>query len=216
MKVDKIEIQKNNKEKANIFIDGKYSFSITLNGLLDAGIHEGDELTEEAIETIRLKDAPGLAFLKAIDIASYSMKTEKELIKKLKEKKFPDEAINAAVIKMKEYGYIDDSSYASSYITSRAIPNGWGEQKIISMLLQKGIDMEVIKEKIDEAFTDDIKIQAALEVAKKYAARLDGVEPKKARQKLYQHLASKGYKYDIIKSVCNEIMSNNKNDFEDY
>lgn len=212
MKIDKIEIQKNNKEKANIYVDGKYSFSMTLNGLLDSKLHEGDELAEDQIEMLKNSDAPALAVLKSIDIISYSMKTEKELIRKLKEKKFSDEAINHAVEKMKEYGYIDDRAYTVSYINSRAIPNGWGEQKIISMLLQKGIEMEIIKEKLEEAYPEDKETEIALKVAKKYFAKISSEDPKKARQKLYGHMAARGYKYDIIKHVCRNIFNSDEFD----
>lgn len=212
MKIDKIEVQKNNKEKVNIYADGKYAFSLTFNGLLESKIHEGDELTEEQAEKIKNKDAPGLATLKAIDILSYSMKTEKELIRKLKEKKFPDEAILHAVEKMKTYGYIDDSAYVSSYITSKAIPNNWGEQKIISMLLQKGVDINVIKEKMEEVYSDDDKLSSATRAAEKYARKLSGIDSKKAKQKLYQHLMSKGYKYDVIKQVCRKVLEGGDDD----
>lgn len=212
MTVTRIEIQKRNKEKANIHIDGKFAFSLTVNGLLECGLKEGDEITPDDIEKIRGEDEPSLAVLQAINIISYSMRTEKELRQKLRDKKFSDSAIEYAIQKVKGYGYIDDLSYATSYIQSKAMPNGWGEQKIISMLLQKGIDMQVIKDKIAECYSEEDMENNAMNVAKKYFLRLRGEDTRKNKQKLYGYLISKGFKYNIASSVCRKIFDDD-NDY---
>lgn len=167
MIITKIEIQKRNKEKANIHIDGKYAFSLTVNGLLECGLKEGSEISIDDIEKIRGEDEPSLAVMQALNTISHSMKTERELRQKLKDKKFSDAAIEHAIQKVKNYGYIDDSSYVVSYIQSKAMPNGWGEQKIISMLLKKGIDMQLVKDKIAECYSEEDMEDNAMNVAKK-------------------------------------------------
>lgn len=205
MIITKIEIQKRNKEKANIHIDGKYAFSLTVNGLLECGLKEGSEISIDDIEKIRGEDEPSLAVMQALNTISHSMKTERELRQKLKDKKFSDAAIEHAIQKVKNYGYIDDSSYVVSYIQSKAMPNGWGEQKIISMLLKKGIDMQLVKDKIAECYSEEDMEDNAMNVAKKYYAKLKGEDSRKNKQKLYGHLISKGFKYDIASSVCRKL-----------
>ena len=184
MVVTKIEIQKRNKEKVNIYVDDKYSFSLTLNGLVESGLKEKVNISEEEINALKIKDEPKLAVQQALNILSYSMKTESELVRKLTEKGFSEKAINYAVEKLKGYKYLDDSVYVSMYITTRAIPNNWGDQKIISNLLQKGVDINLIKEKINELYSYD---------------------EKKKKQKLYRYLTSKGYSYDLISSTISSI-----------
>lgn len=206
MKITKVEVQKNNKEKVNVFVDDKYSFSVTFNGLIEYGISKGDEITDEEIEEIKRKDSPALAVMQAANIISYAQRTEKELERKLRDKKFNDDAIEYAINKMKGYGYIDDDAYVTSFISSKAIPNHWGEQKIISSLLQKGISIELIKEKIEECFSDDIRLESATEAAKKYLPKIEKYDERKKQQKLYQHLISKGFKYDIVSQVCKKVI----------
>lgn len=205
MIITKIEIQKRNKEKANIHIDGKYAFSLTVNGLLECGLKEGSEISIDDIEKIRGEDEPSLAVIQALNTISHSMKTERELRQKLKDKKFSDAAIEHAIQKVKNYGYIDDSSYVVSYIQSKAMPNGWGEQKIISMLLKKGVDMQLVKDKIAECYSEEDMEDNAMNVARKYYAKLKGEDSRKNKQKLYGHLISKGFKYDIASSVCRKL-----------
>lgn len=207
MVITKIELQKRNKEKANIHIDGKYAFSLTVNGLLECGLKEGSEISIDDIEKIRGEDEPSLAVMQALNTISHSMKTERELRQKLKDKKFSDAAIEHAIQKVKNYGYIDDSSYVVSYIQSKAMPNGWGEQKIISMLLKKGIDMQLVKDKIAECYSEEDMEDNAMNVARKYYAKLKGEDSRKNKQKLYGHLISKGFKYDIASSVCRKLFN---------
>lgn len=208
MVITKIELQKRNKEKANIHIDGKYAFSITVNGLLECGLKEGSEISTDDIEKIRGEDEPSLAVMEALNIISYSMKTERELRQKLRDKKYSDAAIEHAIQKAKKYGFIDDASYVASYIQSKAMPNGWGEQKIISMLLKKGVDMQLIKDKIAECYSEEDREDNAMNVARKYYTKLKGEDSRKNKQKLYGHLISKGFKYDIASSVCRKLFDN--------
>lgn len=206
MIITKIEIQKRNKEKVNIYVDDKYSFSLTVNGLIDSKIKEKEEITQEKIEQLKRKDSPQLALIQASNILSYTMNTERDLRMKLKKKGFDDEAIDFAVEKMKSCGYVNDENYATAYIETRAIPEGWGEQKIIANLLKKGIDISIIKEKIAELYTDDKKKELVLDIASKYLKKIEKEEYFKKKQKLYRHLASKGYSYDLINFACNELL----------
>lgn len=205
MVVTKIEIQKRNKEKVNIYVDDKYSFSLTLNGFVESGLKEKANISEEEINALKIKDEPKLAVQQALNILSYSMKTESELVRKLTEKGFSEKAVNYAVEKLKGYKYLDDSVYVSMYITTRAIPNNWGDQKIISNLLQKGVDINLIKEKINELYSYDEKKDSIKKVAEKYYQKLKDDDEKKKKQKLYRYLASKGYSYDLISSTISSL-----------
>lgn len=211
MKVTKIETQKRNKEKVNIYVDNKYLFSLTLNGLLASHLKEGSEITDSQIEELKIEDEPKLAFQHALNIISYSMKTEFELVKKLREKEFSEPAIEQAVQKLKGYKYIDDDIYVTMYIKTKAIPNNWGEQKIISKLLQKGVDINLIKQKIEELYSYDEKKNAITKVAEKYVEKLPIDEDiLKKKQKLYRYLAGKGYSYELISSTVSSILGNNE------
>lgn len=211
MKVTKIETQKRNKEKVNIYVDNKYLFSLTLNGLLASHLKEGSEITDSQIEELKIEDEPKLAFQHALNIISYSMKTEFELVKKLREKEFSEPSIEQAVQKLKGYKYIDDDIYVTMYIKTKAIPNNWGEQKIISKLLQKGVDINLIKQKIEELYSYDEKKNAITKVAEKYVEKLPIDEDiLKKKQKLYRYLAGKGYSYELISSTVSSILGNNE------
>lgn len=206
MKITKIETQKKNSEKANIYVDDKFSFSITLNGLVEYGLCEGLEVSNEQIERIKEKDEPKLAFLQSLCIISYGMKTESELKKKLREKKFSDTAIEYAIESMKSYSYINDEEYVKSYLSSRAIPQHWGKQKIVGNLLQKGVPMEIIKEGMS-LYDEEMQKESVLIVAEKYCRAFGDMDKRKKKEKLYRHLASKGFSYDLISYAISKTLS---------
>jgi regulatory protein len=63
--VTALEIQKRNKERVNIFIDGEYAFSLNL---MDAArLRKGQVLSETEINALRGEDA----VIQAVDSASH-------------------------------------------------------------------------------------------------------------------------------------------------
>lgn len=214
MKITKIERQKRNEEKVNVYVDEKYRFSMTLNSLLGIdGIKVGDEITEDDIMRLQQKDEGQLALLKVFDIVSRSLQTEYNIRKKLIEKKFSDEAIDYAIEKAKGYNYINDETYVKSFVQYRAIPNKWGEKKVLQELYLKGIDRQFAEPIVKEYCEDYIMFENACALAKKKLNSLKGLEEYKQRNKIYYYLSMKGYSYDIISSVLNKIFEEGAEDF---
>ena len=68
---------------------------------------------------------------------------------------------------------------------------------------------------LDEAISEidyNAEFENALYLAQKRYDRVKNEDPKKAYAKIANHLAYKGFNYDIIKSVLNKIFKNNYND----
>lgn len=207
MKVTDFSVQKNNEEKMNIFVDGEYRFSVSMDAFLNFGIRKEMEITEEQIKEIMEADSVKLAYLQILTTLKYGMKTEKEMSDKLRSKGYSEEAIISAIEKAKEYNYINDDYYIECYMRSKAIPSKWGEQKIISNLYQKGIEVNVIKEKLQEIYSEDDKYNNAYSLAQKKLTTIKEEDINKKKQKLNAFLLGRGYKYDIISKVINELFS---------
>ena len=144
MEITSYEKQKHNKEKINVFVDGEYSFSISINGWTKNFLYIGKVLTNQEINEIKENDGKELALNKTLRILERGLKTESEIRKKLKEKEFVDNDIEYAITRAKEYGYINDEYYVKCYILERAKQNKWGSNKVLSNLLKKGINKELI------------------------------------------------------------------------
>ena len=213
MKITDYKIQKNNEEKMNVYVDGEYKFSMSVDSFLSEGLYKGLEITEEQIEEIKVRDGSKLAYIQIVSTLNYGMKTEKEMIDKLKEKGYEEDAIQKAIMKAKDYNLINDDYYIELYIKTKAIPAKWGEQKKIRNLYKKGININDIKLKITEMYDEEDKYDNAYSLAIKKLKTIKEADINKKKQKLNQFLLGKGYSYEIVSKVIKNILNDEESDY---
>lgn len=205
-KITKIEIQKRNKERVNLFLDDEYAFSLSAELVYKEGLKINAEIDSEKLKV--LAEHEGLLRCKesALRIIERSYKTEKEVRDKLKLKGYEDISINKSVEFLKEYNFLNDIKYAKAFISDKL--NSSGSQKIKYALTQKGISKDIIDEELSKLNKDNEK-DAAFNIAKKKFHILKKKENDnyKISGKLYRYLVSKGYGYDVINDVVKEVMS---------
>lgn len=205
-KITKIEIQKRNKERVNLFLDDEYAFSLSAELVYKEGLKVNAEIDSEKLKV--LAEHEGLLRCKesALRIIERSYKTEKEVRDKLKLKGYEDISINKSVEFLKEYNFLNDIKYAKAFISDKL--NSSGSQKIKYALTQKGISKDIIDEELSKLNKDNEK-DAAFNIAKKKFHILKKKENDnyKISSKLYRYLVSKGYGYDVINDVVKEVMS---------
>ena len=90
--------------------------------------------------------------------------------------------------------------------------NKCGKNKIKQNLYNKGIDSESISEAISN-IDYNTEFENAMYLAKKRYDRIKNDDKRKIYQKLSQHLAYKGFSYDIIKSVLNKLLNFDEYDY---
>lgn len=73
-----------------------------------------------------------------------------DIRQKLLRLKFPDEATDEIISKLKKEKYIDENRFARSFINDKLRFNKWGKAKIETALRQKRVPSEII----DEAFSE--------------------------------------------------------------
>ena len=125
---------------------------------------------------------------------------------------FEEDIIDDVIDFLKKYNFINDNELASKIVNTNVNLNKYGKNKIKQNLYNKGIEKSAIDEAISEINQED-EFENALYLAEKRYARVKNEDPKKAYAKVANHLAYKGFNYDIIKSVLNKIF---KSDYNDY
>ena len=76
-----------------------------------------------------------------INCREYSLKliTKKEINEKLKQKGYDESTIMQEISFLEEYRYINDSNYAQKFINDCVNIKKWGEKRIYSELIKKGL-----------------------------------------------------------------------------
>lgn len=204
-KITKIEVQKRNKDRVNVYIDNDYAFSAYTELIYKENLKVNTEVDEEKILRIAEKENLSKCKETALRIIERSYKTEKEMIQRLTEKGFDSDSISSVIDFLKEYNFINDENYAKMYIKDKL--SSQGMQKIKYSLLRKGVSPEIIDDLISD-MDDNKEMETASELAKKKYNSLTRTEKDRYKlwNKLLRYLVGRGYDYSMAKDVVKEVI----------
>lgn len=190
--------QKKDKSRCNIEVDGKFYCGMKLDTVLVNGLKAGVSVDPDYLSQLQLESEKLTALDKALKHIAVSMKTEKEVRTFLKSKGYLEDVTNYVLSKMKEYGFVDDETYASSYVEGASKRKG---SRLIQLeLRQKGIDGQIIEDALS-SLSDET--QSAKRCLEKY---LRGKPLDKATlTKAYRNLLGKGFDYDTAKAAIESL-----------
>ena len=100
---------------------------------------------------------------KVLRLLTYRPRSRKEVIDYLGRKGFSPEVSETAIKEMEGYGYIDDGRFATDFIAYRK-SRGNGLKRVRYELQMKGVDQQVINEKIAENFDPEEDFKRIKEV----------------------------------------------------
>ena len=143
---------------------------------------------------------------RAINYISGKLKTKYEVRLKLKEKDFTEDIIDEVIDILEKEEYLNDRLYCEVFIEDKKQLNGYGKNKIKSLLIQKGISKSVFEDFLDE-FEYEKEFDNALKMGIKKLNLLSNEEDIfKKKQKLINYLAYRGFSFDVINDVLREIL----------
>lgn len=140
-------------------------------------------------------------------LLKFRLRSEKEIYQRLRKKRFDEQIIRETLSFLKGKGFLDDNLFAKSWIESR-LKRPFGLRKIKNELNLKGIDKEIISEQISQIKDKYREEDIVLEIIKNKLARLKGIDPDKAKRRIYSFLLRRGFSPDVV----SEIVKNLKNE----
>lgn len=202
MLITKVIEQKKNKKRCSIFVDGEYYCSVDKDVLNEINLREGMNFGEKEFNNIIDIMNYKSALKSALSMLVRAPRTKNELARKLRQKQYPEASINKVIEYLHSIGYINDEEYAESLIRNLKGSKGCSKKTIYYKLIQKGIDGDIIKQKLSEANIDDFN--AAFQAAVNKAASVKG-SSKEKMAKIYAFLMRKGFDTDTCSKVISEI-----------
>lgn len=194
-KITDMQIQKNNKTRANVYIDGEFAFALEMLTVMKLGLKIGQEVSTERLNEAVFDSEKSVAFDKAMNYLGRGMKTCKQMRDYLSKKGYSSEIVEYVVVKLKEYRYLDDNIYAQTYVEQNVRTKG--TRRLKQELVQKGISVSQAEEysQID----GELALDNATRLAEKYMKN----KPRdiKTLQKLQRYLVSRGYGFDTVNTV---------------
>lgn len=134
---------------------------------------------------------------RALHLVSKMDRTECDVRRKLHEGGYPDDIIDEVIFFMKEYRYIDDLSFAKSFI--RTYMGTKSLSDIRRRLHEKGVSKDLISEAEAEAYQGDEEMIIRELLRKRHYDR-EASDPKE-KAKTVRFLLGKGFSYDTFSDL---------------
>lgn len=147
---------------------------------------------------------------KSLYFLSFRLRSEKELRDYLKKNKVDDLTSEKIINSLKDSKFLNDEEFAKWFKEQRTTIKPKATRIIKMELKQKGISEDLI----NEVFKDntDSDFEKAKQLAEKRINRyLKLSDKRKIYEKMGRYLASKGFDYDVIKEVIDQVFSKEYN-----
>jgi regulatory protein len=198
-KITALKPQKRNPNRVNVYLDGEFAFGLAR--ITAAWLTVGQELSQDRIDRLLAEDSAEVASQRALNFLSYRPRSEKEIVDNLRKHETPEQVIEEIVGRLKENGMVDDVKFARLWLENRSEFRPRGYFALRSELHRKGIPDSVI----EASLTEIDEVDLALRAGRTKAAKLNSGNEQIFKQKLYGFLSRRGFNYEIISEVVNEI-----------
>lgn len=210
MIVSKLEYQKRDPNRVNLFIDGKFFCGISLDTLAKEALYEGLEIEQKDLNRILEMEITNRFLSRAMEYIARSPKTEYQMYKYLRELRFKkkdvwfkdsldiewEKLFDTIVEKLKKYKYIDDESFARLFVSSRLKNKPRGKSILIGELLSKGVSKDIAELVCNEEIVDEYELLKAV-FEKKYKGKKYDYKD----SKMINFLLRKGFSWDLIQRL---------------
>ncbi|CAN5422000.1 RecX family transcriptional regulator [soil metagenome] len=198
MKITSIKQQIKNPERASLFVDGKYSFSLSLNELIAERLKINQDLDDAELKRLIKLSVDGKLKARALEWVMNRPRSLRELKDYLYRKKAEPEQIESLLSQFEARGFISDKAFAEWLIDMRS-RGGKSTRAISNELMKKGVSREMIQETLKKDYEQERAMLKTLVDKRRQLSRYKNDEIK-----LKQYLLRRGFSYDDIKSVLSD------------
>ncbi|QQK07580.1 regulatory protein RecX [Miniphocaeibacter halophilus] len=192
------------KDQFDIILENKKIFHANYKLYNELNLYRGKELSSDDLKQLIEYDNFTNLLSISINFISYRIRTEKEIVNRLKKEKATEVEIENIVSYLKNLNMIDDLSFTKVFYNNKSQVNKWSSKKIKYELYLKGISNEVFDNVIEDTYETDFN-NAVHIIKKKYNIWKNKYDKYKLKNKIYSTLSQKGFSYDIITAVIEEF-----------
>lgn len=192
MKITAIKAQVKNENRVSIFVDGKYSFSLTLDQLLEQKIKKNDELDENEVKNLKKLSDEGKIKARTIEWLMGRPHSVQELRTYLYKKSVEKDFMESLIEELADRKIVNDEDFARWFAENRARKNK--SVRVISAELRaKGVNSNAIQSAVGAIESDDS------DALKNLMHKIQDRPRYQDKDKLIRYVLSKGFSYADIK-----------------
>lgn len=198
MKVTGIKQQVKRADRYSIFVEGKYSFSLSESALIDSKLASGQELTKEQVKEYKQLSSDDKLYNQALRYVAMRPRSRWEVEFYLERKNASPPLITSILNKLSIIGLLDDEKLAQAFVNDRRLLRPTSRRKMTAELHKKRVPDEAIDKALgSESQDEQTALKAVIESKRRQVKYQDNL-------KLMQYLARQGFGYDDIKSALQD------------
>lgn len=213
MKVSDLTIQKKNRDRYNLFVEGKFHVGVSANIVAKFGLYKGRDIDEDELRLLSESAIYERFYSRTASYLERGLSSEyqvRQYIRKVYYQK-KDEWIgkdvqfelppmeDKIVEELLKYKIVDDRLFAEAFVRDRTKLRPRGKVVLIQELRGKGIDRELASEVVNELVRDESQlIKAAL--MKRYKVE----QISRNDRKKIDFLRRRGFNWDQISQLLSD------------
>jgi regulatory protein len=204
--VTRISEQRRRQNRQNVYLDGAFAFGCNINVVAKFRLREGMSLSADQVRQIELGDVRQECFDRAMVALGSRLHSRAELHRKLMRREYGETVVNAVLEDLARLGYVDDERFARTKALSAAQHKHHGRRRALVELRKSGVGATVAERVLEDVYSTHDSTAVARRLAEKQAPRLKRLEPVVARRRLVGMLQRRGFDYESIKPVVDEVL----------
>ena len=218
-RITKLSASARRQNRVNVFVDGTFFCSLTVNQVVDLGLSVGQTLDAAEKSRLKTESIVGRLYTKALSYIAVRLRSEKEirdyLVRRLRSlrkaskskeqvpldtgsenwSELGDDAVDLTVNRLIRVGLINDEKFARAWAETRKKNKGISKRRLELELRTKGISNDLIVTALENSCRNDIEEIRKIVLRKK---------SKWSKDKMANYLAQAGFDFDDIQSVLCE------------
>ena len=182
---------------------------------LNADLEE-ERRKERPPRVIDQEKARARTLQRAVKLLAAKPRSIQELRERLLEKQWTDEAaVEHALAKLKEYGYLDDERFAFGFASYRVRQKPVGRQRLARDLQTKKVSKETADAALELVYQETPEEELIARAIEKRIRLRGRPTTRQETKSLYDHLLRLGFSYDLIIRKVREASDTSVDDEED-
>ena len=191
----------NRAKRVNIFLDGKFAFSLEAEVVAKEGLQVEQVLSADQIEALVRSDHFQRCLSAAFHYLSYRPRSESELRERLTQRSFASDTQEAVITRLKGQGLVDDMAFAQFWKDNRESFSPRSRWLTKLELRQKGVASNIIDQVAEAVDDSDSAYRAALSKARS----LPQFDYQSFRRRLGGYLKRRGFSYGVISHTVERL-----------
>ncbi len=200
-RITNIRDGKGRRKRVNVFLDGRFTFSLEAEVAMKENLQVGQELSAEQLEALTGADHFHRCLNAAAHYLGYRPRSEYEIRQRLYRRGFNGDSVEAVIAHLRGQGLVDDIAFARFWKDNRESFSPRSQWLTKLELRQKGVADDIIDQMVDAVDDNDSAYRAALSKAR----NLPLADYQDFRRRLGEYLKRRGFGYGVINHNVEKI-----------